>query len=140
VPGTFAPHAPASMLVYLLAATGVVVGLAFIFFVVIKTPIVLANTGSISRRPAQLAVLLDPIANKARMEAERSAIAIAKEMNDGTKAAQNHKQPVTAPSQESAKRKRATQARKVTRVARQNDTRQNAWAYEPQKTFSLSWW
>jgi hypothetical protein len=129
------------MLLYLLSATAVVVGLAFMFFAVVMAPTVVANTAGMPRRPAQVAVLLGSTAYKARMEAERLEIAKAKEMNRelGLKTAQNSEQPAAAPTQGSIKQRRVTQTRRVTRVARSNDSRQNAGGYEPQKTFALSW-
>jgi hypothetical protein len=134
------PSADISMLLYLLSATGAVAGLALIFFAVVMAPTVVANTAGIPR-PAQVAVLLNPTAYKARMETERLAIAKAEEMNRelGLKTMQNFEQPAAAPTQGPIKQRRVTQTRRGTRVARPNDSRQNAGGYEPQKTFTLSW-
>jgi hypothetical protein len=136
------PPADASMLVYLLALTSVVIPFAFVFALLMR-PAVIPNAQATLPTPIQAPVVLSPAANRAWMEAERLAVAKAKEMNGklAMQAVRLIGEPAPASSAVSVKRKRVAQARRPIRVARNsNEPGHSAFAYEPQKAFWPSSW
>jgi hypothetical protein len=139
------PSADFSMLVFLLGATGMMAALAFIFFTVVLSPTVVANSPAPAFKQAQPVITLSPQAKKARMETERAALTKAKEMNAelGLKLGQTAETPASARAEARPKPRRIARTRATAHVAStRSATGENAWPYTPtiQRSFASSWW
>jgi hypothetical protein len=136
------------MLVFLLCATGVMSALALVFFTVVMSPTVIANSPAPAFKQSRPVPILSPQASKARMETERAALAKAQAMNAelGLKLGQITKSPASVHPEARSKEARPKPGRiartqSTTHAARfRNNTGEYASAYGPQRTLAFSRW
>ena len=142
------PSADLSMLVFLLCATGVMSALALVFFTVVMSPTVIANSPAPAFKQSRPVPILSPQANKTRMETERAALAKAQAMNAelGLKLGRKAETPASVRTEARSKEarpkpRRVARAQSTTHAARfWNNTEEYASAYGPQRTSAFSRW